>query len=136
MKKTLCLLAIALFVNLLTGCGKSATAPAAPKPSPMELAVQAFKEAADALIAKDYDKLANYLPAESKDNILGALKSNFMQVELGKILSSEMNGEDVLIVCEAKMGKSSGVFDIPMKKVNGKWTISLAGLKPHAEPAK
>ena len=136
MKKTLCFLAIALCVNILIGCGKSSNTSATPKPSPVELAVQAFQEAANALTAKDFDKLGNFLPTESKDNIIAALKSNFMQVELGNIVSKEMNGDDVLIVCEAKMGKMTGVFDVPMKKVNGKWVISLAGLKPHNETAK
>ena len=136
MKKTLCFLAIALCVNILIGCGKSSNTSATPKPSPVELAAQSFQEAANALTAKDFDKLGNFLPAESKDNIIAALKSNFMQVELGNIVSKEMNGEEVLIVCEAKMGNTSGVFDVPMKKVDGKWVISLTGLKPHAEAAK
>ncbi len=138
MKTTRFLFGITLFALLavghLTGCGKSSSAAA--KPSPIELATQSFNEAANALIEKDYEKLANFLPAESKDNILAALKSNFMQVELGDIVSKEMNGDDVLIVCEAKMGKMTGVFDVPMKKVDGKWVISLAGLKPHNETSK
>ncbi|MBO4618835.1 MAG: hypothetical protein J5654_01875 [Victivallales bacterium] len=125
-----------LFVSILSSCGKNSSASGAAKPSSLELATQAFLEAANALTAKDFDKLGNFLPTDSKDNILAALKSNFMQVELGNIVSKEMNGDDVLIVCEAKMGKTSGVFDVPMKKVDGKWVISLAGLKPHIETSK
>ena len=122
----------AFVVMPLASCSKNSTK--AEEPSPETLAAAtAFEEAKAAFEAKDYEKVASFLPAENREMILMALKSNFMKVELGNILSKEKREQDVLIVCEAKIGDDSGTYDVPMKKVNDAWTISIGGIKKHGD---
>ena len=92
-----------------------------------------IEEAKAAFEAKDYEKVASFLPTENREMILMALKSNLMKVELGNILSKEKREQDVLIVCEAKIGDDSGTYDVPKKKVNDAWTISIGGIKKHGD---
>ena len=121
----------ALVVMPLASCSKNSTK--AEEPSPETLAATAFEEAKAAFEAKDYEKVASFLPPENREMILAALKSNLMKVELGNILSKEKREQDVLIVCEAKIGDDSGTYDVPMKKVNDAWTISIGGIKKHGD---
>ena len=121
----------AFVVMPLASCSKNSSK--AEEPSPETLAAMAFEEAKAAFEAKDYEKVASFLPAENREMILMALKSNFMKVELGNILSKEKREQDVLIVCEAKIGDDPGTYDVPMKKVDNAWTISIGGIKKHGD---
>ncbi len=121
----------ALVVMPFASCSKDSSK--AQEPSPETLATKAFEEAKAAFGAKDYEKVASFLPPENREMILAALKSNFMKVELGNILSTEKREQDILIVCEAKIGDDAGTYDVPMKKVGDVWIISIGGIKKHGE---